>query len=213
MTATKSEATNFYWHCRVAAAIAKFPKTPATSANARHAVRMATLNAAGRKGINLASSKARSARQTSGKNWSACGLIKEHLVPISTIFDIVLRELDNPEPRRWADYVDVPTDQNLTLWGIPANWVTTLEAVPDELVIARVIKDNTALAWIHKDDDMKLRAAGYTKCMPQDWNGRDRYARYKACGIELVDISGTESKPTPAIDFRLTTASEPARDN
>lgn len=86
MTATKSEAKNFYWHCQVAATVAKLHKNPATKANLRHALRLATLTVAGKNGVQLASRKAYSEKHLCGKDWSACGLVKEHVIPISLLY-------------------------------------------------------------------------------------------------------------------------------
>ena len=191
MTATASEAKNFYWHCQVAATVAKLHKNPATKANLRHALRLATLTVAGKNGIYLASRKAYSEKHLCGMDWSACGLVKEHVIPISLLYGLVRRELDNPAPRRWENYLDVPVDQNRALWNIPLDWANTSEAVPDALLIAKVIKESTILAWIHQEDDMKLRTGGYAKRMPEDWDGQDPLARYRAAGIEVLELSGS----------------------
>lgn len=41
-------------------------------------------------------------------------------------------------------------------------------------------------ALILKSEDEKLRAAGYNHKMPEDWDGIDPLARYKAVGIDIV---------------------------
>ena len=91
----------------------------------------------------------------------------------------------------YPNYLDVPVDQNRALWNIPLDWANTSEAVPDALLIAKVIKESTILAWIHQEDDMKLRTGGYAKRMPEDWDGQDPLARYRAAGIEVLELSGS----------------------
>jgi hypothetical protein len=178
MTATWIESEHFLTHCEVAAlVIDTLPANAATRAHARHALRMATLNVAGRNGVLYASSKARQIKQATGKDWHQSGLIKEHVVPLSLIHKWVVEELARPLPADGA-----------------AGVTTTIVRADRARQVANIVREWTLLAWISQDDDARLRDRGLNagkslhKSMPADWDGQDRFARYSACGIEYAPI-------------------------
>ena len=54
----------------------------------------------------------------------------------------------------------------------------------DELV-ALVARYST-MVLITQDEDEQLRKAGLVKSMPENWDGKDMFARYKQVGIQLT---------------------------
>jgi len=55
--------------------------------------------------------------------------------------------------------------------------------------IENVIKEWSFLALISMDDDKKLRYSRLTKTMPEDWDGKNKFARYEEAGIELEEFT------------------------
>jgi hypothetical protein len=170
MTATPSEADNFRWHCAVAAMlIDTLPVTAATSAHTRNAVRLATLTSVGKNGVLHASKQAKEIKESTGKKWHKCGLVQEHVIPLSLIHERVVEELKRSP---------AASDQGGP--SFPDN--------PRARLVARIVEDMTLLAWISQDEDARLRDKSLQKCMPTDWDGQERFARYIACGIEYSTI-------------------------
>lgn len=176
MTANPTEANYFRWHCAVAAMlIDALPANAATSAHTRHAIRMATVTAVGEKGVLHASKQAREIKEASGKAWNKCGLVKEHVIPVSLIHERVVEAL-----KRSA----VGPDQGGQ--SFPDN--------PRARQVAKIVEEMTLLAWISKDEEARLRDktrdAGKSlhKRMPTGWDGKEKFARYIACGIEYSKI-------------------------
>ncbi len=56
--------------------------------------------------------------------------------------------------------------------------------------VRRVLDKYGIVVLITKDDDRRLSKAGLRSRMPEDWDGRDPLARYKAAGLELVPNVG-----------------------
>ena len=59
----------------------------------------------------------------------------------------------------------------------------TFESVSDILLRFHVI------TIISNEEDQRLKDAGLNLKMPDDWDGRDKFARYKKAGIEILNIS------------------------
>ncbi|NVH48867.1 hypothetical protein [Photobacterium damselae] len=58
---------------------------------------------------------------------------------------------------------------------------------PTYLDIAKVIHNMAGLAVITKEEDAKISKLKLGSRMPEDWDGRDQFIRYKLAGIELVE--------------------------
>jgi hypothetical protein len=54
------------------------------------------------------------------------------------------------------------------------------------ITVRRVLDKYGALALITKKEESQLNKSGYRSKMPDDWDGVDPLARYKAVGIEIV---------------------------
>ncbi len=50
-------------------------------------------------------------------------------------------------------------------------------------------------AVITKEEDQHLNAVGFRARMPEDWDGSEPFARYRAAGIELVDQHASLVRP------------------
>jgi hypothetical protein len=179
---TRAEASYFLRHCEVAALLldAFSPLDPATSSHVVRAIRMATLNAAGKNGVSHASTQARKRKEATGKPWHQCGLIKEHAVPVSLIYRRVLDAfsamgLGDPS---LVDLSDLAADEQAFARRNPKAWS-----------IAKIVREETVLAWITADEDAELRKRGLQRCMPPGWDeSQSRFARYETCGIECWAI-------------------------
>jgi hypothetical protein len=194
MTATSTEVTNFFWHCLVAAkVIDEFPENAATKAHALHAVRMATLCAAGKNGVQYASAEARIAKQEKGERWDQCGLIKEHIVPVSLVRTLVHSELKATRDNAQTASPLALSDQDIQ--GFTPAVIVLFQRNPRAWQVARIIREWTLLAWITEQEngrfDDKLRHGGISirKRMPKGWNEKQsRFARYAACEIVLSQV-------------------------
>jgi hypothetical protein len=189
MTTTQSEVLNFYWHCEVAAmVIRQLPATAATRSNSRHAVRMATLCAAGHKGVTHASAGARDRQRATGAAWHKCELVKEHAVPVSHVHARVVEALSTDFDEQARRAARQALAEDLAARGLPAAEIAALPCSPDAWRVAQVVRAWTQLAWLTKDDDRLLRSKSLHDGMPADWDEVDRLARYRACGIEVAEI-------------------------
>ncbi len=54
--------------------------------------------------------------------------------------------------------------------------------------VEATLRKFSTIVLITKEEDDRLRKAGYGHKMPEDWDGIDPLARYRAAGIELVEI-------------------------
>ncbi len=192
MKPNASEAANFFWHCLTAAKLADdFPRNPATNAHFQNGVRLATVCIAGRNGVQYASEAARSIKEQSGVPWGKCGLMREHVVPVSTISGFVHEELKKPaDSAQWEGL-----KARMESVGITPEVLDLFAAHPRAFQVAGVVLEWTTLAWITKSENIrfgdKAKHGGITlgKRMPKDWApGHDRFARYYACEIALVAI-------------------------
>ena len=77
---------------------------------------------------------------------------------------------------------------------------TADHAVPNKVMIERIVQKSSKgedirtiidsfceIVVLTKDEDVALNKAGLRSCMPSDWNGKDRYARYRAVGIAIEE--------------------------
>jgi len=188
MSTTSSENKNFYWHCQVASFLIEgFPQlNAATRAHVRNAIRMATLTARGKNGIPYATKGAIQERLKAGKDWHQLGLIREHVFPVSLIYDKVLADIATNEKTSWSDVIGSLTTEDHTNWNVPEDQSTF---APKSAKIAKIVRDHTVLAWITKKEDTALRAKGFSKSMPSNCDPRDLHARYSTCGLELIEIA------------------------
>ncbi len=187
MSTTPSENKNFYWHCQVAALLLQsFPRqNAATRAHARNAIRMATLAATGKYGIPYATKGAHEKRAISARNWHELGLIREHVFPVSQVYDKVVSETSSRYAPSWAEISGSLTQDDMANWNVPA---ATSEPAPLSARIARIVRDHSVLAWITHEEDALLRKNGLGKAMPANYQGDDLHARYHVCGIELIKL-------------------------
>jgi hypothetical protein len=56
-----------------------------------------------------------------------------------------------------------------------------------EQAITQALDKFGTIVLITKAENARLNAAGYSSKMPQDWDGADPLARYKALDIELIE--------------------------
>jgi hypothetical protein len=187
MTATATESRHFTWHCAVAALLMELPKNPAISAHVRHAVRMATETAAGKKGVLYASKRARAIKEASGESWGKCGLVKEHVIPVSEVYKRVIQEFALLRAKQTAN--DTTGTASTDLRTILAKGELSLVREDRRVQqLEQMIRKWTLLAWISKDEHELLEKNGLQKCMPTGWDGRDKFARYEDCKIEFIEI-------------------------
>ena len=65
---------------------------------------------------------------------------------------------------------------------------------PNANKIQEIVVEWSILCVITEDEDELLKNEKITKSMPNDWDGIDKYARYKKVGIELVQSKYKELK-------------------
>lgn len=192
MPATLTESNNFLWHCRVAAKLMdELPEHTVTKSHAVRAVRMATLCHAGKSGVRYVSSRAIAIKENKKKSWEKCGLIKEHIVPVSFIFEQVRRELNgNREHAR-----TIPTLSQCAPSDLPSHVFAEFQQHPRAWQVAQVVREWTYLAWITRDDEKLFddknlhEGISVRKCMPRNWNpNQDRFSRYTNSNIMLSPI-------------------------
>ncbi len=191
MTAKPSEATNFFWHCLVAAKLMdELPDVTVRNAHFVHAVRKATVCSVGAQGVRYASDAARIQREVEGKKpWGACGLVKEHAVPVSEIgkrVRVALREAPATTP--------LPLSEAQTR-ELPPTVVADFRQHPRAWQVASVVREWTLLAWITPAEDARFDdktahgGISIRKCMPVGWTeSHGRLARYDACRIVVSPI-------------------------
>jgi hypothetical protein len=192
MTTKPTEAVNFFWHCLMAAKIIdELPETTATKSHAVHAIRMATVCAVGKEGVLYASDAARSTKEAAGKDWHKCGLVREHVVPVSLMREFVVGKLKTTRDDGAA--IDISSEDTQ---GLTPEVIALFRQHPRAWLVAQVIREWTILAWITESEDErfddKARHGGKSirKRMPTEWReAQGRFARYDACGIELSLIA------------------------
>lgn len=190
MTYTPKEARYFYWHCMTAATILEvlevIERNAATNVHLNNAVRMATLNAVGRRGISLASPSAAAKIATSTGTGRFKGLLREHVVPVSVISMRVRKAWSSRERPTWRELAWLK-DEDLQHWAVvDSDYFLDAEA-PLSAVVADIVRQSTLLAWVTSADNSELRSRGLTKRMPEG-SDDDPHARYTACDIKLVDL-------------------------
>jgi hypothetical protein len=183
--ANSSENRNFYWHCQSAALLIEtLPQNPATLANIRQAIRLATCNAIGKRGISLATQGAHNLKRSSDKDWYKLGLIREHVYPVNLVCEKALAEALNKTPVRWDELLGTLTNSDLSYW----NYEGQSGMAPLSAKIAKIVRENTVIAWATREDDAELKRKGLNKKMPADYREGDLHARYHACGLDLIPI-------------------------
>lgn len=188
--ATPAEMANFFWHCEVAGMVlSQLPRNAATSAHALEAVRMATYCLVGRKGIAHASAAACEQRKSRNAHWHRAGLVREHAVPVGEIYRRVIDAMQRLEAEP-SEAVDAYQDltRQMEVAGLPAALIATQPRRLEARAVARAVREWTQIAWVTEADHKCLRAHGLTDRMPADWDGLDRFARYRACGIDVAPI-------------------------
>ncbi len=60
-----------------------------------------------------------------------------------------------------------------------------LAAEPTVEAFGRIVADRLVLAVITVEEDVRLGAAGLSRCMPTAWNGSDPFDRYRAAGFDV----------------------------
>jgi len=58
---------------------------------------------------------------------------------------------------------------------------------PNADMIQNIVVDWSLLSVITNNEDLLLKKAGLSKSMPNDWDGADKYARYKEVGIQVIE--------------------------
>ena len=188
MTYTPREARHFYWHCMTAATLLEvLERNTATNVHLNNAVRMATLNAVGRRGISLASPSAAAKIASSTGPGRFKGLLREHVVPVSVISMRVEKAWTSHERPTWRELVPWLKDEDFQHWAVVDSDYFLDTQAPLSAVVAAIVRQSTHLAWVTSADNSELRSRGLTKCMPES-SDDDPHARYTACGIKLVDL-------------------------
>lgn len=195
MSATLKELQHFYWYCHIAAeVIATLPSNEATRAVSRNAVRMATLNVVGRKGIGIASDDAHRIKQETGKDWYKCGLIREHAVPVSEIHRRVVSEISRPMTPEQAVIATGALKTDMAASGLDRTAIDAFPANPAAWAAVRIIRALAHICWVSAEDDRNLGGArtdgsvNLRKSMPGNWDGEDPLARYKHADINVSPI-------------------------
>lgn len=175
MHATPTEITNFFWHCQVAARMTdEFEDTTVTKSYRLRAVRMATDCWAGRNGVQYASDKARAQRDSRGKPWEQCGLIKEHVIPVGVVRRLVHKELRDTIVS--AGTVEPLILSGLETQGLTPKVVDLFQKHPRAWMVARIIRNGTLHAWITEKEDEKFDdkalhdGISIRQRMPKGWN-------------------------------------------
>lgn len=185
---TKSEAKHFYWHCVTAALlIEKLEHNTATLAHIGRAIRMATITARGKNGVQYASRNAFKIKAGSSGDWSTLGLIREHAVPVSVITERILGVHSSGVRYSWRELAHQLAQDDLERWDVVDSDYVLDQAAPFSATIAAIVRQCTALAWITPEEDDLLRLKGLVKTMPPGCED-EVLARYKACDIELVPL-------------------------
>lgn len=192
MTATRSERANFYWYCAAAAQlIEQMPANAATSSCSRHALRNATNAITGRKGVSYASVAAKRAMRKNGGVWTGCGLVKEHAIPVGHIHELVTAAVRKRRSERAMATAQRRLDRDMAESGLDARLFDAFPRNPRIWFVVEIVRASTAMAWLTAKEDGRIRAAQVggsarlVQRMPQDWDGKDPFARYRACGIEV----------------------------
>lgn len=183
------EPDYFHWHCEVAALVMNtLPGNAATKHHIRNALRLATMAASGLDGIAYASEKALSIKAASAKGWRDAELIKEHVVPISEIYDQVIQAFAFPVIRTGGagPIAFMPPEERRK--KLQAGQSDLFLGNPRPWQIARVLREWNVQAYITREEDQLLRQHKLHKHMPKHWDGQDKFARYDICRIKLVDI-------------------------
>lgn len=179
----QSEIQNFQWHCDVAALLVKtFPLEPAVRSNLAHAIRLATFCCTGKNGIRYATRRAYDKQRASGGDWYKLGLIREHVFPVGQVVSRVIQEAVSPPSTR-SELMEQLAPEDLLRWPLVQG-----QPVADGAAIAALVRKHSLIAWATEEDDKALRKAGLAKKMPPMPGGFDRFARYRHCGIEWVDL-------------------------
>lgn len=190
-TAKPAELRNFFWHCHVAAKLVdELPANPATRAHVGHAIRKATACWDGRDGVGFASPLAMEAKRVAEVHWDRCGLIKEHVIPVSEVTGRVRAELEALRGR------DLPAPQPSAgdRETFPAEVLALFLKHPRAWQVAQLVREWTLQAWITPEEDKRLRdGAGngcdLSKAMPPGWSSaQSRFARYDHCGLRVEPI-------------------------
>ncbi|HIG58332.1 MAG TPA: hypothetical protein EYQ21_02875 [Flavobacteriales bacterium] len=76
--------------------------------------------------------------------------------------------------------------------GVPVSYMNKLVLELTDVTtenIAYIIAKWTTTSVITKEEDKRLNELKLYKTMPEDWDGENKFARYEAAGIELIDKS------------------------
>jgi len=79
---------------------------------------------------------------------------------------------------------EIVYDHAIPFRYIEAELLDLAEVTPQ--AVADVLEKKCVVALITTEEDRKLNAAGLSSKMPENWDGLDPLARYKAVGIDLV---------------------------
>lgn len=180
-----------YWHCEVAAMLLnEFPRNVTTNQHLRNAIRFATSSVMAKP--RHASESA--LRQMNDSDSSTKGLVKEHTIPVGTIISILLNQTH--PIIRVTDRMDphfVPTSENAK-WGLARSEKNQEKVIVLGNIraweIAEIIKKWSVVSWITQSEDQSLRDRKLHDRMPPEWDGSNVFARYDACGIKCLMISG-----------------------
>lgn len=178
-----------FWHCQVAAMLLNYcPMNPATKHHVRSAVREATklIRPTYR---SVAAAAQREAGQSSG-------LIREHAIPVSIIVGKVMA-LCGPWVMvdltgRTAGFMGDGESGNLNRTPLGGSRSMRAVGMVTAAQIMDVVRELTFCVEITKCEDGRLSGAGLRDRMPDDWDGRNRLARYECADIKLA--------PDPVLD-------------
>lgn len=126
--------------------IDKLPKNTATRSHSLEAVRIATLNTAGKNGVLYAGKLAIEIKESSRESWDKCKLIKEHVIPVSLIHRFVDRELSLPLAGHNAAAATVLVPSDLEAQGLTKETIAQFQKNPRAWQVAKIVREWTLLA-------------------------------------------------------------------
>jgi len=195
MAATRSELANFYWYCAaLTQVIEQLPGNAATRSVSRHALRNATHAIAGREGIRYATAAAFAAMEANGGVWERCGLLKEHTIPIGHIHQLLIDAIGAARSEAELQAASRRLADDMAADGLDTKSLSEFPSNPRIAFVADIIKSSTMMAWLTKPEEQRLRDAkskglgDLHRRMPPKWDGRDPFARYRACEIEVLPV-------------------------
>jgi hypothetical protein len=107
----------------------------------------------------------------------------------STYFRYALGEMERNILYSSKSLIENPDQDVIYEHSIPFNMIRDKLINLDKITlesVSGILEEFHVVAQISLKDDKKLKKAGLNSKMPDDWDGKNRFARYEAVGIEIV---------------------------